>query len=240
MDDWDLDTPPRRSAPDDRSEIAPASSLEPESPALPLPERVKETPAGSGTPVGGEPLTTATASRWGRFWKKVPAARIAAGILLLVVGAIIGLFIAHSEVSGERVQLAEAREALSRVTQALSQSEERNSSYYLANQALEAELEKLQSSGTTGPDATSTTFSPPSSDVGKVYGDGIYIVGEDIAAGTYYGVVTGEVGYWARLKATDGMIASIIANGLPRGPFVLTIITSDRALELRGVEITAR
>jgi hypothetical protein len=35
-------------------------------------------------------------------------------------------------------------------------------------------------------------------------------------------------------------VGSIIANALPRGPFVLTIIESDKAVELRGVVITAR
>ena len=72
------------------------------------------------------------------------------------------------------------------------------------------------------------------------YGDGIYLVGVDIVPGTYEGAVTGEVGYWARLKGTDGVVGSIITNALPRGPFVLTIIKSDKAVELRGVVITAQ
>ena len=49
-----------------------------------------------------------------------------------------------------------------------------------------------------------------------------------------------QAGYWARLKATDGIVSSIVANGLPRGPFVLTVVESDKAVELRGVELTAR
>jgi hypothetical protein len=32
----------------------------------------------------------------------------------------------------------------------------------------------------------------------------------------------------------------IIANGIPSGPFVLTIVVSDKAVELRGVRLTAR
>ncbi|MDP2182121.1 MAG: hypothetical protein Q8K99_06095 [Actinomycetota bacterium] len=71
-------------------------------------------------------------------------------------------------------------------------------------------------------------------------GDGIYRVGEDVEPGTYDGTVVGEFGYWARLRATDGTVGSIIANGLPTGPFTLTINPSDEAIELRGVEITRR
>jgi hypothetical protein len=73
-----------------------------------------------------------------------------------------------------------------------------------------------------------------------VFRDGVYLVGEDIAAGTYDGAVEGETGYWARLEATDGSTSAIIANAIVRGPFVLTIYVGDRAVELRGVTLTAR
>ncbi len=56
----------------------------------------------------------------------------------------------------------------------------------------------------------------------------------------YDGVVNGSIGYWARLKGTDGAIASIIENGIPKGPFVLTIESADKAVELRGVTLTER
>jgi hypothetical protein len=35
------------------------------------------------------------------------------------------------------------------------------------------------------------------------------------------------------------MVNGIIANAMPRGPFVLTIFPTDEAVELRGVRLTA-
>jgi hypothetical protein len=72
------------------------------------------------------------------------------------------------------------------------------------------------------------------------FGDGVFLVGDDMAPGTYAGVVTGTVGYWARLRGTDGSIGAIITNGLPRGPFLLTVEPGDKAVELRGVMLTPR
>jgi hypothetical protein len=48
------------------------------------------------------------------------------------------------------------------------------------------------------------------------------------------------VGYWARLKDNDGLVSSIVTNGLPQGPFVLAVTESEKAIELRGVELNAR
>lgn len=74
----------------------------------------------------------------------------------------------------------------------------------------------------------------------NTFSDGVYLVGEDIKPGTYRGVVDDDMGYWARLKATDGSLDSIIANALPQGPFVITIKSSDVAVELTGVTITRK
>ena len=66
------------------------------------------------------------------------------------------------------------------------------------------------------------------------------MVGEDVLPGTYDGALTAEIGYWARLRGTDGSVGAIVANAIVRGPFALTITESDKAVELRGVEITPR
>ena len=66
------------------------------------------------------------------------------------------------------------------------------------------------------------------------YSDGVYLVGEGIPAGQYSGVVTGAVGYWARLQDVDGSTSAIIENALPRGPFVLTIQSGDRRWSCAG------
>lgn len=76
----------------------------------------------------------------------------------------------------------------------------------------------------------------------NTFTDGIYLVGEDIKPGTYRGTVTSSMGtgYWARLRDTDGGVNSIIANGLPGGPFVLTIKPTDKAVELTGVKLVLK
>ena len=107
--------------------------------------------------------------------------------------------------------------------------------YYQETEALKVQLQQAQS-GDPLPSSTTAPGAHPAT----AFGDGVYLVGEDIHPGTYDGTVIGEVGYWARLRGTDGIVGSIITNGLPRGPFVLTIVESDTAVELRGVVITAR
>lgn len=74
----------------------------------------------------------------------------------------------------------------------------------------------------------------------NTFTDGVYLVGEDIKPGTYRGTVTDDIGYWARLRDTSGGLSSIIANGLPKGPFVLTIKKSDKAVELKGVSLVRK
>ncbi len=147
----------------------------------------------------------------------------------------IGFFVARGQTAGDEALLAETRDQLSQLQKALAQSEDRNWAYYRANQALRAELEEATANGQAG-----TTTGPGARQPSGVFGDGVYLVGEDIAPGDYDGVVDSGTGYWARLKATDGSTSAIIANGIVRGPFVLTINIGDKAVELRGVTITAR
>jgi hypothetical protein len=155
-------------------------------------------------------------------------------IVILLVGMMIGFFIARGQTSGDDVLLADARDELGQLQKALSQAEDRNWTYYRVNQALRTQLEEAM----TGGSAPTTALAPVRP--AGAYGDGVYLVGEDIAPGTYDGVVDGSFGYWARLKSTDGMTSAIIANAIVRGPFVLEIYVADRAVELRGVTITAR
>lgn len=160
---------------------------------------------------------------------------VGVAIALLALGAVVGSAIARSQNDDIEVELGRMRDRLGVVERALSQAEERNWNYYRENLALVARIEGGQSGGST---STSTGAAGPGG--AQTLGDGVYLVGEDIAPGVYDGVVIGEQGYWARLKGTDGQVSSIIANGVVRGPFVLTIVVSDKAVELRGVKITAR
>lgn len=156
-----------------------------------------------------------------------------AALVLLALGAVIGFAVSSSQNDDLSVELRRVRNELGVLERALSQAEERNWNYYRENQALKAEMEEER----PGDPISSTTL--PSGTVMR-YGDGVYLVGEDIAPGTYEGAVIDRQGYWARLKGTDGQVSSIITNAIPRGPFVLTIMITDRAVELRGVEITPR
>ena len=67
------------------------------------------------------------------------------------------------------------------------------------------------------------------------FGEGRFIVGTDIAPGTYQS--TGPSGpldcYWERLKHTSDATDSIIANDLGPGPAMVTIDQSDAAFQTR-------
>lgn len=255
MADWDIDTPQNKkgSAPEGRAsrhadgladgsvnDLAGGPAESPadkppgaaEPPARPASaEAMAPQPATTSRPVRSETAPLKAVPKRRRLYTLLSA--VVAVLALLVVGAVAGYFIARSQLDDQAEELAEAWDELRITERALSDAEERNWNYFRENEALMLQLEQAQSGATT-----STT--EPASGLGRTYGDGVYLVDEDILPGTYDGVVTAEVGYWARLKATDGLVASIVANGLPRGAFVLTIYETDRALELRGVVITAR
>ncbi|HEX4102833.1 MAG: hypothetical protein WAN20_13650 [Pseudonocardiaceae bacterium] len=67
------------------------------------------------------------------------------------------------------------------------------------------------------------------------FGEGKFVVGTDIAPGTYR--TTGPSGqldcYWERLKRGSGTTDSIIANNLGRGPATVTIDNNDGAFQTR-------
>lgn len=67
------------------------------------------------------------------------------------------------------------------------------------------------------------------------FGEGKFVVGTDIAPGTYR--TAGKAGhfdcYWERLKDASGTGESIIANNLAPGPATVTIAKSDGAFQTR-------
>jgi hypothetical protein len=154
------------------------------------------------------------------------------GVPLLIVGLLAGFFIGRAQYSGDAAALADANGRLAELQKALTGSEDRNWTYYRTVEGLKAQL--------TQATASTSTTGPSPDGIKSSYSDGVYLVGDDIPAGTYDGTVGGTIGYWARLKTTDGSISSIIENGIPRGPFVLTIEPADAAVELRGVTLTPR
>lgn len=66
-------------------------------------------------------------------------------------------------------------------------------------------------------------------------GDGTYIVGTDVKAGTYRSAKPSSGNcYWARLKGDDP--ADIIANNNSAGPSVVTIKSTDKEFTTQGCE----
>ncbi len=77
---------------------------------------------------------------------------------------------------------------------------------------------------------------PAPANLVTTFGEGKFVVGTDIAPGTY--VTTGPSGnvdcYWERLKDASGTTTdSIIANNLGPGPATVTIDQSDAAFQTR-------
>jgi hypothetical protein len=58
-------------------------------------------------------------------------------------------------------------------------------------------------------------------------------VGEDIRPGTYRSDGGGTC-YRERLRDLTGGFKSIIANGLPQGPAIVTIVSTDKAFSTQG------
>jgi hypothetical protein len=75
----------------------------------------------------------------------------------------------------------------------------------------------------------------PRPGLATTFGEGRFVIGTDIAPGTYR--TTGPSGrldcYWERLKDTHGGTDSIIANNLGRDPATVTIDKSDGAFQTR-------
>jgi hypothetical protein len=65
------------------------------------------------------------------------------------------------------------------------------------------------------------------------FGAGTYLVGVDIAPGTY-AAKAGSSCYWERLRSFTGDLNSIIANANPRGRTIVTISRSDKGFSSGG------
>ncbi|MFD4561942.1 hypothetical protein ACFWP5_47865 [Streptomyces sp. NPDC058469] len=67
---------------------------------------------------------------------------------------------------------------------------------------------------------------------GGIPGDGTFLVGKDIHAGTYRSEGKNTYGcYWARLRDTTGKGSAIIANGNAQGPAIVKIAAADKAFQ---------
>jgi hypothetical protein len=89
----------------------------------------------------------------------------------------------------------------------------------------------------TGTSSTTQQVAVPAqpSPTASAISDGTYLVGTDIPAGKYKGIVTGSTGYWQISSDANG--SNIIANDNVTGPFYVQA-RAGQYLELRGVKIT--
>lgn len=78
-------------------------------------------------------------------------------------------------------------------------------------------------------EAPATPKGPASS-----FGDGTFLVGSEILAGTYK--TSNDVGrcYYERLSGLTGSFDDIIANGNPKGPAIIEILPTDKAFKSSG------
>ncbi|WP_123353515.1 hypothetical protein [Frigoribacterium sp. PhB160] len=60
------------------------------------------------------------------------------------------------------------------------------------------------------------------------FGSGVHLVGTDIQPGQYRNTGSDDC-YWARLRGTSGDFSDLIANDLPSGPAVVSILPGDVA-----------
>lgn len=67
----------------------------------------------------------------------------------------------------------------------------------------------------------------------RIEGDGVYVVGTDIAPGTYR-TAGGSFCYWERSSGTSGELNEILANSVGEGQNVVTIAPSDVAFTSQG------
>jgi hypothetical protein len=74
---------------------------------------------------------------------------------------------------------------------------------------------------------------------GRIAGTGVFLVGKEVRPGTYR-TSGGATCYWARLRATDGTLESIIANGVPSAQAVVTIQASDKAFDTANCGVWER
>lgn len=164
-------------------------------------------------------MTTWIRKRWVQL--------LAAGIVGLIIGSASGgggptkadLDAANKRASDFQAQVITAQqEASTAKTSAEAALTEERAKIAASQKALDAREAKI---GGAESAAKANTFD----------GDGVYIVGQDVQAGTYKSA-GGQTCYWVR-KNKNG---DIIDNHLGSGPTVVVIRTTDFSIEVSGCE----
>ena len=87
--------------------------------------------------------------------------------------------------------------------------------------------------GFTSNDCGTWTLNPPAATASPTdpFGEGIYQVGVDIAAGTWVNDGVGVLCYWARLSGFGGDVSEIIATDNREGQHIVTIEADDSGFD---------
>ncbi len=83
-------------------------------------------------------------------------------------------------------------------------------------------------------DAAAAEEEAAAQEAGTQFGDGTWVVGQDIEPGVYRNSGDGSLCYWERLSGLSREFGDIIANGVPDGPTVVEISGSDVAFSSQG------
>lgn len=97
----------------------------------------------------------------------------------------------------------------------------------------EAELQEAQAAADEQ-EAQAEAEEAEAEESGNSFGDGQWIVGEDIQAGVYRNDGNGNYCYWERLSGLSGSLDDVITNGLPQGPVSVEIMETDTAFSTQG------
>ena len=156
----------------------------------------------------------------------------------LFVGVAIGASGQEDEGDGDDGELAAAQGQLDEAQDALDDAQDaRDEAQVERDEALDrvAELEAELEAATEAPPTTEapTTTAPPTTAAPAGFGDGTYVVGEDIDPGRY-SAPGGEFCYWERLSGFGGTIDEIIANDISEGPATVEIAGSDAGFSTNG------
>ncbi len=141
-------------------------------------------------------------------WKRISLVWTGIIVVVLLVGLMAGFFLARSQSSGDSAAVVEANARVGELQSALSRSEDRNWTYYRTIEGLKGELEQANSTSTTFPGTGGTPDS---------FSDGVYLVGEDIPAGTYDGVINGPSATGRASRARTGPYRPSSRTPSPRG-----------------------
>ncbi|MDQ3146654.1 MAG: hypothetical protein M3R01_06915 [Actinomycetota bacterium] len=85
---------------------------------------------------------------------------------------------------------------------------------------------------TAPPPSTTTAPAPPPERAARTFGEGLFVIGEDIEPGVY--VSSGELCFWERLSGTGGAADELIATDSTTGQSLVEIGAGDRAFNSSG------